>query len=580
MGWMRRGLMTALALAVSGAHTALAADPLPILASNVLLSSTATVRTYTVDLGTLPTRPALVVEVTPDGAHPNMQLQVEATNWLNGPGAPGACPEPTSSFVSSSGPGAVKFVNFTVQNCDPRPDAFDGASVEIRIRALSFGSTSAPATVSVEIRGETRPPTGTLTQQVDTFLGQHQIILPASKDTVLYEDLPAASNGAGEFLWTGEKVVLFPFTIESDRRSLLAFDVSSAITPVSVIDAAELRFGVTSLVGGGGTVSLYRVATASGSSWEEGNANATGSEFDGAASTWVATTWPYRLATFLPWTNPGGDIVGSALASQSITTTGSKALATAALGAAVQDMATSGDDRDGFMLAGPSASLPSRAVQLASSESTSGVQRPELVVLFTPTEIYESGQITTGVKSFISEGQNFRWIYDLDNDDVLVTNIGGICEVVDTSSPQFLPYTYHYEGTPGYTGIDCCTWRIDSASTGTVGTGQALFFHNLDASNPANMPADTDLDGIRNLCDNCVIVPNGPLRGSCRAGPTLGAPCRSNSECGSGGLCSLSQEDANGDTTGDVCVPEPGSAVGLAAGLALTALRARRRLRR
>ena len=135
-----------------------AADPLPILASNVVLTSTATVRTYTVDLGTLPTRPALVVEVTPDGAHPNMQLQVEATNWLNGPGAPGVCPDATTSIVSSSGPGAVKFVNFTVQNCDPRPGAFAGATVEIRIRALNFGSSSAPASVAVEIRGETRPP--------------------------------------------------------------------------------------------------------------------------------------------------------------------------------------------------------------------------------------------------------------------------------------------------------------------------------------------------------------------------------------------------------------------------------------
>ena len=557
-----------------------AADPLPILASNVVLTSTATVRTYTVDLGTLPTRPALVVEVTPDGAHPNMQLQVEATNWLNGPGAPGVCPDATTSIVSSSGPGAVKFVNFTVQNCDPRPGAFAGATVEIRIRALNFGSSSAPASVAVEIRGETRPPTGTLTQQVDTFLNQQQVILPASRDTVLYEDLPTASNGAGDFLWTGEKVVLFPVTIRSDRRSLLVFDVSPAITPVSIIDSAELRLGVTSVLNGGGTVALYRMATASGSSWDEGNANAAGSEFDGATSASIAATWLYRAATFLAWTTPGGDIVGSALASQSITTTGSKTLASTALVAAVQDMATSGDDRDGFMLAGPSATLPTRAVQLASSESATGGQRPELVVLFTPTEIYESGQISTTTKSFISEGQNFRWIYDLDHDDILVTNVGGVCEVVDTSSAQFLPYTYHFQGTPGFTGVDCCGWRVDSPQTGTVGTGQALFFHNLDASNPANMPPDTDLDGIRNICDNCVSVPNGPLRGSCRVGPTIGAPCRSNQECGAGGICSLAQEDANGDFTGDVCAPEPGFAAGLVAGLSLIAARARRRTRR
>ncbi len=94
------------------------------------------------------------------------------------------------------------------------------------------------------------------------------------------------------------------------------------------------------------------------------------------------------------------------------------------------------------------------------------------------------------------------------------------------------------------------------------------------------MPPDTDLDGIRNLCDNCPNVPNGPLRGTCRVGPTLGAPCRTNQECGAGGLCSLSQDDANGDFIGDVCAPEPGFAVGLAAGLLLTAAQARKRIRR
>ncbi len=566
---------------ILAARPAAAADPLPILAANVVLSSTATVRTYTVDLGTLPTRPALVVLVYPDAAHPNMQLQVEATNWLNVPFGPGACPLPTNSFVSSAGPGALQFVNFTVQNCDPRPDAFDGATVDIRIRALNFGSTSAPASVAVEIRGETRPPTSTLTQQVDTFLGQQQLVLPAIKDTVLYEDQSTGSNGKGAFLWTGEKVVIFPASVRSDRRSLLAFDVSPTITPVSVVDAAELRLGVTSLLGGGGTVNLYRVASNTGGTWNEGNADAAGNQFDGASSSSLAATWLYRLATFLAWISPGGDIVGASLVGQSITTTGSKTLASPVLTAIVQDMAVTGDDRDGFMLAGPAGlTLSTRAVQFASRDSTTAIQRPELVVLFTPTEIYESGEITTSTKSFISEGQNFRWIYDLDHDDILVTNVGGVCEVVDTSSAQFLPYTYHFQGTPGFTGVDCCGWRVDSPQTGTVGTGQALFFHNLDASNPANMPPDTDLDGIRNVCDNCVTVPNGPLRGSCRVGPTIGAPCRSNPECGTGGICSLAQEDANGDFTGDVCAPEPGFAAGLTAGLSLIAARARRRPRR
>ncbi len=128
------------------------------------------------------------------------------------------------------------------------------------------------------------------------------------------------------------------------------------------------------------------------------------------------------------------------------------------------------------------------------------------------------------------------------------------------------PTRYAFNGTPGYTGHDCCTWHVDSPETGTVGTGQLIFFHNLDTSNPANLPPDTDRDGIRNLCDNCPLKANGPLLGSCLAGPKAGAPCRSNPECTTG-TCDLSQEDDNGDKIGNACVPEPGFSALLGVGL-------------
>ena len=129
-----------------------------------------------------------------------------------------------------------------------------------------------------------------------------------------------------------------------------------------------------------------------------------------------------------------------------------------------------------------------------------------------------------------------------------------------------MPYTYQFTGTPGYTGLDCCTWHLDSPFTGTTGIGQLIFFHNIDAQNSANLPPDTDRDGMRDLCDNCPVNPNGPLLGTCLTGPRTGGPCRSSQECTTG-FCSLGQEDANQDTTGDACVPESGFAVLLGAGL-------------
>ncbi len=194
-----------------------------------------------------------------------------------------------------------------------------------------------------------------------------------------------------------------------------------------------------------------------------------------------------------------------------------------------------------------------------------GANAPVLLVTVTQPAGAQEDLSQAGVVTFINEGQNLRWIYDLDHDDVYTTPVNGVCTVTAPGG-NFMPYSYRFNGTPGFTGHDCCTWHLDSPFTGTLGTGQLIFFHNLDAGNPANMPPDTDLDGIRDLCDNCVLKTNGPLLGSCLTGPSAGAPCRSNPECTSG-ICSLSQEDANGDKTGDACVPEPGMALMLAAGV-------------
>jgi hypothetical protein len=567
--------------AVLSAGPSRAADPLPITTSGVLTAAVPRLD-YVVDLGTLPTRPILLVEVVPDAAHAAMQLEIEAWNWIDTEFGPGACPGPGISFFSPSGPG-IATLSVGLLGCDPRPGAFDGAQATIRITAVNFGGAPAPATVSISIRGVTQVPTGTLSQQVDTTPDPRTVSVSASKDTVLYGDNQSASNGAGSFLWAGSEVQATPppfvFYFRSPRNSLLAFDFDGIIPPVAQVHDAFLRLDVTGLLGGGGNLSVYRTAGSVLGPWSEGNANAAGNEFDGAVGLQPAADYLYRTRPDVAWTTAGGDISGPLLASATISSVGLRTLSTPALRDAVQDMVTTGNDDDGFTLRGPGGILltSTAAIQLASSENFAEGDPPEMLVSFTPTQPWQPGTLQTGVVSFISEGEDFRWIYDLDRDDIFVTGIGGICEVLAPEFRNFLPYTYTYAGTPGYTGVDCCTWQIDSPQTGTVGTGQALFFHNLDAANPANLPPDSDGDAIRNNCDNCPNKPNGPSRGSCIVGAPLGGVCRSDQECGPGGRCSLGQEDSDGDFTGNVCeVPEPGLPLGLAAGGLLLACASRR----
>ena len=188
-------------------------------------------------------------------------------------------------------------------------------------------------------------------------------------------------------------------------------------------------------------------------------------------------------------------------------------------------------------------------------------------VTYTPADVSSQGEFLAGTLSFIDEGENLRWLYDTDNDDILVTDINGVCEVDTTGDLDLgLPYTYAYNGTPGYTGYDCCLWQITSNQSQVVGTGQAIFYHNLDVSDPANIPLDTDGDGIRDVCDNCLYTANGPLLGTCLAGASVGALCRSDSECGTGGLCDLRQTDDDFDQVGTAC-PEPGFAALIGVGV-------------
>ena len=133
-----------------------------------------------------------------------------------------------------------------------------------------------------------------------------------------------------------------------------------------------------------------------------------------------------------------------------------------------------------------------------------------------------------------------------------------------TSSP-FSNYTYQFRGDPGDQGVDCCAWQVGS-STGVTGTGQALFFIGLDPNDPVNEPGDLDSDGVVDVCDNCINVRNGPEVGSCLFGPREGQACMSRQDCANN-PCSLAQEDLDRDGVGDACVPEPGLAVGVAAGI-------------
>lgn len=136
-------------------------------------------------------------------------------------------------------------------------------------------------------------------------------------------------------------------------------------------------------------------------------------------------------------------------------------------------------------------------------------------------------------------------------------------------------------------GFDCCVWKASCEPEQTCGSppgptveGTVEFKWGSMAGIPSD---DDDADGIPDACDNCPETPNYVALGTCVAGPAqnLGIPCTSDAACGSGGDCSLLQEDGDADHVGDACdpdvIPEPGSSALLLPGIALLAILCRRR---
>jgi PKD repeat protein len=78
--------------------------------------------------------------------------------------------------------------------------------------------------------------------------------------------------------------------------------------------------------------------------------------------------------------------------------------------------------------------------------------------------------------------------------------------------------------------------------------------HQDDYSDGIGDLCDTDIDedGVDNVDDNCPMTPNGPGQGTCINSTNPGSLCINNGEC-PGGMCSLDQEDSEGDGYGDSC---------------------------
>ena len=124
------------------------------------------------------------------------------------------------------------------------------------------------------------------------------------------------------------------------------------------------------------------------------------------------------------------------------------------------------------------------------------------------------------------------------------------------------------------------------AKANPAGSAQSLTYSCVPPGSGTRIGTDRDVDSLLDELDNCPAAPNGPALGTCTSGDPLllASSCTSAAACGSGGFCSLAQEDGDLDGVGDACeitlLPEPGPSLLLCVGsVALSLLHARTRSR-
>lgn len=134
------------------------------------------------------------------------------------------------------------------------------------------------------------------------------VTLDATRDTTLYAESGAVSNGAGQYVFAGENNNL------AARRALLLFDVAAAIPAGATIEAVTLSLHLSRTGAGPENVTVHRLLA----DWGEGTSDASLEEGQGTTATTGDATWTDRFHPTDAWTTPGGDYVAAASATTSV----------------------------------------------------------------------------------------------------------------------------------------------------------------------------------------------------------------------------------------------------------------------
>lgn len=204
--------------------------------------------------------------------------------------------------------------------------------------------------------------------------------IPAFKDNTMYEESANSSNGAGEYLFTGQTLGLNSGGIGKNRRALLAFAIADSIPAGAVVDSVRLTVHISNSANDTLRVaSLHRVT----SSWGEGASDAGAPGGAGIAAETNDATWVYRFFNTDSWTSPGGDFAAAPSAQTMFGDTNSfSAWASLQMTSDVQNWLNAPANNHGWLVIGDESGRQT-AKRIDSSENATPANRPRLRVFYT-----------------------------------------------------------------------------------------------------------------------------------------------------------------------------------------------------
>ncbi len=208
------------------------------------------------------------------------------------------------------------------------------------------------------------------------------------RDNTLFENATGSlSSGAGPAVFVGMN------SGAKVRRTLLAFDVASALPAGSTIESAELRLTVSNVPNSNPTVvDVHRVLA----DWGEGASSSSGG--GGAPAEPLDATWLHSFHPESFWGAPGGDFDPAVHATATIAELGTFVWSSAALAADVQGWLDEPSTDSGWLLRGDE-STPSTARRIDSREASDPATWPTLVLQYQPGLTPVDGQTWGRTKS-------------------------------------------------------------------------------------------------------------------------------------------------------------------------------------